>query len=90
MQPTWRIPGVGVMHPCVDRVVIVSTASVGYLKKFLPLPTLEKAFHTFDIRTYDGPDPRLQSRIVAVGAGNEMAWRLLRRMRIRLADTGSR
>ena len=78
MQPTWRIPGVGVMHPCVDRVVIVSTASVGYLKKFLPLPTLEKAFHSFDIRTYDGPDWRLQSRIVAVGAGNELAWRLLK------------
>jgi hypothetical protein len=78
MQPAWRIPSVGVMHPCIDCVVIVSTASVGYLKKFLPLPTLEKAFHSFDIRTYDGPDWRLQSRIVAVGAGNELARRLLK------------
>ena len=84
MQPAWRIPGVGVMHPCIDRVVIVSAASVGSLKKFLPLPVLKKGFHSLEILTYDGPDPRLQSRIVAVGAGNEQVWRLLKRHEQRL------
>ena len=59
------------MHPCIDRVVIVSTASVGSLKTLLPLPILERGFHSFEILTYRGPDPRLRSRIVAVGAGNE-------------------
>ena len=49
------------MHPCVDRVVIVSTASVGSLKKSLPLSVLKKGFHCFDILTYGGPDPRLRS-----------------------------
>jgi hypothetical protein len=84
MQPAWRIPGVGVMHPCIDCVVIVSTASVGSLKTFLPLAVLERGFHSFEIRNYDGPDWRLQSRIVAVGAGNEQVWRLLKRHEHRL------
>ena len=48
------------MHPCIDRVVIVSTASVGSLKKLLPLAVLKRAFHSFDVLTYDGPDPRLE------------------------------
>ena len=74
MQPAWRIPGVGVIHPCIDRVDIVSTASVGSLKTLLPLAILKRGFHSFDILTYDGPDPRLRSRIVAVGAGNGRVW----------------
>ena len=67
------------MHPCLDRVVIVSTASVGSLKTFLPYRGLKRDFHSFDILTYDGPDPRLKSRIIAVGAGDEKAWQLLKR-----------
>ena len=84
MQPAWRIPSVGVMHPCIDRVVIVSTASVGSLKTLLPLPILERGFHSFEILTYRGPHPHLRSRIVAVGAGNEQVWRLLKRHEYRL------
>jgi hypothetical protein len=84
MQSAWRIPGVGVIHPCLDRVVIVSTASVGSLKNLLPLAALKRTFHSLDILTYDGPDPRLRSRIVAVGAGNEQVWRLLKRHEHRL------
>src|SRR6516165_3313527 len=78
MQAAWRIPGVGVVHPSIDRVVIVSTASVGYLKKFLPLAILKRGFHSFEILTYSGPDPHLRSRIVAVGAGNQRVWQLLK------------
>jgi hypothetical protein len=84
MQPAWRIPGVGVIHPCIDRVVIVSTASVGSLKTLLPLAILKRGFHSFDILTYDGPDPRLRSRIVAVGAGNGQVWQLFKRHEHRL------
>ena len=84
MQPAWQIPSVGVMHPCIDRVVIVSTASVGSLKTLLPLPILERGFHSFEILTYRGPHPHLRSRIVAVGAGNEQVWRLLKRHEHRL------
>src|ERR1700723_944101 len=84
MDPVWRIPGVGAMHPCIDRVVIVSTAPVGTLMKFLPLPDLKRGFHSFDILTYDGPDPRLRSRIMAVGAGNEKVWQLLKKHEHRL------
>jgi hypothetical protein len=72
------------MHPCIDRVVIVSTAPVGTLMKFLPLPDLKRGFHSFDILTYDGPDPRLRSRIMAVGAGNEKVWQLLKKHEHRL------
>ena len=74
MQPAWRIPDVGVMHPCIDRVVIVSTASVGSLKKLLPITDLKRGFHSFNILTYDGPDPRLRARIIAVGAGKGQVW----------------
>jgi hypothetical protein len=74
----WRIPGVGVMHPRVDRVVIVSTASVGTLKKFLPIAILKKNFHSFHVLTYDGPDPRLKSKISAVGTESLKPWALLK------------
>jgi hypothetical protein len=67
MQPPRRIPGIGVLHPCVDRVVIVSTASVGTLKYLLPLAVFKRVFHSFDVLTYKGPHPRLKSRIVVVG-----------------------
>jgi hypothetical protein len=84
MRPAWRIPGVGVLHPCIDRVVIVSTASVGSLKSFLPIAVLKGAFHSFEVITYDGPDPRLKSRIIVVGAGDEKVWQLLKRHEYRL------
>ena len=79
MQPVWRIPDVGVMHPCIDRIVIVSTASVGTLKKFLPIAALEKAFHSFKVVTYTGRDRSLRAKIIAVGAGNDRLWILLKR-----------
>lgn len=79
MQPLWRVPGVGVLHPSIDRVVIVSTASVGALKKLLPIAALEKAFHSFHVLRYSGPDPRLLSKIIAVGAGSDRLWILLKR-----------
>jgi hypothetical protein len=84
MQPAWRIPGVGVLHPCIDRVVIVSTASVSSLKMLLPLPILKRGFHSFEILTYSGPHPHLRSTIVAVGAGNQRVWQLLKRHEHRL------
>ena len=84
MQPAWRIPGVGALHPCIDRVVIVSMASVGTLKRFLPIAVLKGAFHSFEVVTYNGPDPRLKSRIIAVGAGDEKVWQLLKSEEYRL------
>jgi hypothetical protein len=62
------------MHPCIDRVIIVSTASVGTLKKRLPIAALEKAFHSFKVVRYTGRDRRLQAKIIAVGAGNDRLW----------------
>jgi hypothetical protein len=66
--PQWSIPGVGVLHPSYDRVVIVSSRSVGELYVHLPIATLRRASHSFDVLTYNGPDPRLRSRIVLVGS----------------------
>ena len=77
LQPAWRIPGVGILHPSIDRVVIVSTASVGTLKKLLPIAALQAAFHSFHVLTYSGPDPRIRAKIIAVGAGSERLWTLL-------------
>ena len=79
MQAAWRIPGVGVLHPGVDRVVIISTASVGVLKALLPIKALKKAFHSFHVVTYDGRDPRLHAKIIAVGAGSHRPWTLLKK-----------
>ena len=79
MQPAWRIPDVGVLYPRLDRVVIVSTASVGTLKALLPIAALEKAFHSFKVVTYTGRDRRLRAKIIAVGSGNDRLWTLLKR-----------
>ena len=67
------------MHPCINRVIIVPTASVGTLKKRLPIAALEKAFHSFKVVRYTGRDRRLQAKIIAVGAGNDRLWTLLKR-----------
>jgi hypothetical protein len=77
MQPAWRIPGVGILHPSVDRVTLVSPESVGALRALLPYARLKKEFHFFDIISYRGPDPRLKSTITAVGAGSVGPWVLL-------------
>jgi len=79
MQPAWRIPNVGALYPRLDRVVIVSTASVGTLKALLPIAALEKAFHSFKVVTYTGRDRRLRAKIITVGAGNYRLWTLLKR-----------
>jgi hypothetical protein len=75
--PQWSIPGVGVLQPCFDRVTIVSSATVGALKVLLPTAALAKASHSFEILTYNGRDPRLQSRIMAVGTHSSNPWAVL-------------
>jgi hypothetical protein len=75
--PQWSIPGIGVLRPCLDRVTIVSSATVGALKHFLPMAALAKVSHSFTINTYTGPDPCLQSRIIIVGTHTSDPWSLL-------------
>src|SRR5262245_35896144 len=75
--PQWAIPGVGLLWPCFDCVQIVSYESVGALKARLPVAQLERACHSFDVLTYQGPDPRLRSRIVVVGTRNAKPWLIL-------------
>src|SRR5262249_18002324 len=66
LRPQWSIPGVGPVQPCFDRVVIVSSAPVGKLKKVLPMTALQLACHSLVLLRYRGPDPRLSShRILA-------------------------
>jgi hypothetical protein len=47
----WSIPGVGAVHPCIDRVVIDSPFTVGRLMNRLPKLDLERASHKFRIVT---------------------------------------
>jgi len=47
------------------------------LKARLPVAQLERACHSFDVLTYQGPDPRLRSRIVVVGTRNAKPWLIL-------------
>ena len=50
--------------PSFDRISIVSSRSVGGLKKLLPLADLKRVSHSFpDPRRYRGDNPRLQSII---------------------------
>ena len=84
MRAVWSIPGVGAVHPRIDRVVIVSTAPVGFLKKYLPISALKQASHAFEVHSYGGPDPRLRSRIVMVGAGTSAPLTLLKQHKHRL------
>jgi hypothetical protein len=73
----WSIPGVGPLQPCFDRVVIVSSAPVGKLKKVLPMRALLLASHSLVLVRYRGPDPRLRSRIVIVGSHPANPWPIL-------------
>jgi hypothetical protein len=73
----WSIPGVGPLQPCFDRVVIVSSAPVGKLKKVLPMGALQLACHSLVLLRYRGPDPRLRSRIVIVGSHAANPWPIL-------------
>jgi hypothetical protein len=86
----WEIPGVGALQPCIDRVEIVSRASVGAIKTFLPVAELKAATHIFDVRRYTGKDPGLKSRLVVVGTRSSDPWgilaRYLRRYRITKAE----
>jgi len=75
----WSIPGVGPLQPCLDRVEIVSSASVGKLKNLLPIAALELACHRLELRTYRGPDPRLRSRVIIVGLHSANPWPILAR-----------
>jgi len=78
-RPQWSIPGVGPLQPCFDRVEIVSSASVGKLNMLLPIAALKAACHSFEPRTYRGPDPRLRSRLVIVGTHDANPWAILAR-----------
>jgi hypothetical protein len=73
----WSIPGVGVFHAHFDRIEIVSTASVGALKRLLPMEELQGAAASVTIVTWKGPDPRLRSRIKVVCADELGPLRIL-------------
>src|SRR5947209_8655384 len=64
--PRFAVPGVGVLRPCFDRVVFVSTKPVAALLVLLPVATLKQVSHSFDVIRYQGRDPRLQSRLILV------------------------
>jgi hypothetical protein len=55
----------------------VSSATVAALKHLLPMQKLIRLSHTFNITTYTGQDPRLRSRIIAVGTHSSNPWSLL-------------
>jgi hypothetical protein len=71
------IPGVGTMRTGFDRVRIVSSASVGALKKMLPMQALEGASHRFQITRYKGLNHRLRSDLTIICAGNDAPLRIL-------------
>jgi len=66
--PQWSIPDVGVLRPCLDKVRIVSSATVGALKTLLPIGDLKQASHKCDVVKPRGRDPRLRSIVWFVGA----------------------
>jgi hypothetical protein len=57
--------------------VIVSSASVGRLKSCLPISRLKRASHAFDINTYQGSNPQLQSRLRLTGLQDAALWSIL-------------
>jgi hypothetical protein len=58
---------------------------VGGLKSLLPIEDLKQASHSFDVIGYDGPDPRLKSRITVVGT-NPKLWLILAAHQIDLGN----
>jgi hypothetical protein len=80
----WSIPGVGVLHPCIDRVVIVSPVPVGQLRSCLPISDLERASHAFDIITYRGSNPQLRSTLRLTGLQDAALWSILAKHERRL------
>ena len=75
--PRWRIPGVGVLLPRLDKVRVVSSATVGTLKKMLPIDDLKRASHAADVETHRGKYPALRSTVWFVGAGDSAPCELL-------------
>jgi hypothetical protein len=68
---------VGVPLPRLDKVRVVSSATVGALKKMLPIDDLKRASHAADVETHRGKDPRLRSTVWFVGAGDSSPCELL-------------
>jgi hypothetical protein len=68
MTSSWAIPGVGELYAHFDRVLIVSPTPVGVLNTLLPVPTLRKTSHYFNITTYTGKNSKLRSIITVVCA----------------------
>jgi len=66
----WCIPGVGVLNPRLDRVMIVSSMTPGGLKYRLPVPDLRQVSHRFVINRYQGRNPRMASTVLLTCAGN--------------------
>src|SRR5262245_20369537 len=73
----YAIPGVGTLQTGFDRIRIVCSTPVGVLKKKLPMHALEGASHRFEITTYTGQHPRMQSVLTIVCAGNDEPLRIL-------------
>ena len=64
----WSIPGVGVVHPCIDRVAIVSPFKVGRLKTRLPVPALKQISHAFDVNSPTSKaNPHVRSKVLVTG-----------------------
>jgi hypothetical protein len=77
LTPRWSIPGIGVLRPRYDAVRIASSATVGTLKKWLPIADLKKASHRFDVVRYRGKYPGLRSEIRVTGTDDLSPWQIL-------------
>lgn len=69
--PQWKIPGIGIIYPSYDQLIIVSRASPGRLNLKLPLPKLKSTAHRFKINTYRGRRPRLCSTLLLTCASGD-------------------
>ena len=78
IQPTGTVTlrGIGTGLLNYDLVRIVSSQSVGALKKILPVTQLQMLSHSFSVTRYKGKDPGLKSNIKIV-APQHLAWCLL-------------
>lgn len=73
------LPGVGVLHPCIDRVTIVSPFSVGRLKQRLPISDLKQASHAFEVISPKRFNPRVGSVLLLTGTNSLNPWLILKK-----------
>jgi hypothetical protein len=74
------------LRPRYDAVRIVSSVTVGALKKQLPIADLKKANHKFAVVTHKGPDPTLRSEIRITGTDDLSSWQILAKHELALAN----